>query len=408
MMLATLALLLVLAATPARADGVRFEVWPAHAHVWKVTARGDQDLGLASAIRFVPDGTPCEIAVKAPGYAAQYWSPTELRPVQHVVLSPVSPAACLTWWLHFHPWLAMAALALLLLPLGARELTRYRHGRKVQALSADVPAEEPWQGRRLGRYALGRRLGIGARSMVYYALPVQPGPPCAMKILRPDQNLRRFQREIRICRMLVHPNIVRLLDSGEQQGVAWLALELVSGQTLSDLIKEKPLDLHAFKTIFPQILDAVAYAHRRGVVHRDLKPDNVLVNDKGHARVLDFGVAQLAEGTRLTHAGALVGTLIYMAPEQLREEKASETTDQFALGVMGREMLTGEIPFLELGPDALYARRIMGTEPPPLEGFPEELARVIERMMASRPSDRFPTLEEAQQALLAALSKLEA
>jgi predicted Ser/Thr protein kinase len=204
-----------------------------------------------------------------------------------------------------------------------------------------------------GGYVLERRLGKGGMGIVFEATQTSLGRKVALKVLAHDllkdpEFVRRFDREARVLAQLSHPNIVQVIDKGIERGNVFLVMEMVEGVSLRDLISEKKIPPADALKLIPQLCDALEYAHSRGVVHRDIKPDNILVARDGQVKIADFGLARIVgEGPsgRITKSNAVMGSLDYMAPEQREKTKdADHRADIYALGVVFYELLTGELP----------------------------------------------------------------
>jgi tRNA A-37 threonylcarbamoyl transferase component Bud32/cell division protein FtsN len=270
----------------------------------------------------------------------------------------------------------------------------------------------------IGRYQILEELGRGAMGVVYRALDPAIGRPVAIKTIRlrdiSDESERerlreRLFREAQSAGSLSHPGIVTVYDIGEQQEVTYIAMEYVKGQTLEALMSgETPLAPARILDILRQTAAALDYAHKKGIVHRDIKPANIMVSeDDGAAKITDFGVAKLAASGQMTHAGTVVGTPNYMAPEQVEGRTVDGRTDQFALAVIAYEILTGEKPFAgEQLTSVLY--RIVSEEPPAPHALnpalPWAASVVLGRAMSKDPAKRYPTATEFVSALEAALN----
>ena len=208
------------------------------------------------------------------------------------------------------------------------------------------------------RYRIERELGAGGMATVYLAHDIKHERDVAIKVLHPDLGAalggERFLSEIRTTARLQHPHILPLLDSGEADGLLYYVMPLVRGETLrARLERERQLPIADARRIAREVADALQHAHAQGVIHRDIKPDNILLQD-GHALVADFGIAlavQSAGGQRMTQTGLSLGTPQYMSPEQAMGERTIDArSDLYALGAVTYEMLVGEVPFTGLGP----------------------------------------------------------
>ena len=208
------------------------------------------------------------------------------------------------------------------------------------------------------RYRIERELGAGGMATVYLAHDIKHERDVAIKVLHPDLGAalggERFLSEIRTTARLQHPHILPLLDSGEADGLLYYVMPLVRGETLrARLERERQLPIADAVRIAREVADALQHAHAQGVIHRDIKPDNILLQD-GHALVADFGIAlavQSAGGQRMTQTGLSLGTPQYMSPEQAMGERTIDArSDLYALGAVTYEMLVGEVPFTGLGP----------------------------------------------------------
>src|SRR2546430_10749733 len=254
-------------------------------------------------------------------------------------------------------------------------------------------------------YRLDNELGGGGMSRVFLAEEVRLGRQVVVKVLPPEMaagvNAERFEREIRLAAKLQHPHIVPLLSAGSQGDLLYYIMPRVEGESLrARLAHEHELPIGDTVRILRDVTDALAYAHGHGIVHRDVKPDNVLVSGK-HALVADFGVAKaVAESTgktALTSLGVALGTPAYMAPEQAAADPNTDhRADIYAVGALGYEMLTGRPPFTGASPQAVLAAQ--GTlAPEPVtqhrDSVPPALAGVIMQCLAKHPADRLQSAE---------------
>jgi hypothetical protein len=260
-------------------------------------------------------------------------------------------------------------------------------------------------------YELDREIGRGGMSVVYRARDRRLNRLVAIKVLPPelayDPSIRlRFTREAQTAAQLEHAHIVPIYDVGERDGIAYFVMALVTGGNLAELLAREPrLPVDEVRRVLREIADALAYAHQRGVIHRDIKPDNVLLDGtSGRVMVTDFGIARAIEaGTRLTVTGAAVGTPTYMSPEQaVGEREIDGRTDLYALGVIGYQMLTGRVPFTAGNPMALLLKHV-GERPRPIAALrpdaPPALRDALERALLKEPDDRWPTATAFRDAL---------
>jgi eukaryotic-like serine/threonine-protein kinase len=278
-------------------------------------------------------------------------------------------------------------------------------------------------GTRLGPYEIVSPIGAGGMGEVYRAVDVRLGRSVALKILPPrfasdPESVRRFQKEARAVASLSHPNVVTLLDVGEHEGLHYAVAELVEGENLRARLTGGPLSPREAAEIAAQVAQGLAAAHEKGVVHRDVKPENVVLTPSGLARILDFGLAKksgsLGEATEdedtrselLTEPGIVAGTVGYMSPEQVRGEPVDGRSDVFSLGVVLWEMLTGQRPFRgDSHVETLNA--ILKEEPQPelaLDSLPTELAHIVRRCLEKRKDARYHSAADLAHDLKAAVA----
>jgi serine/threonine protein kinase len=249
-----------------------------------------------------------------------------------------------------------------------------------------------------GRYRVGRRLGEGGMATVHLGHDLLLGRDVAIKSPRPqfsaDPGFRaRFEREARAAAALSHPNIIDVYDVGEDDGTPFIVMELVRGQSLKAIIAaDAPFHPDDVAELLEQIGGALDYAHARGYVHRDIKPGNILVDEHGRARLVDFGIAKgLADGD-LTEAGASLGTVGYLSPEQAAGLMATPASDVYSVGVVAFEMLTGELPFAAETPVGVAMRHVHDPAPRPSQvvpGLPPQVDPIILRALAKEPTRRW-------------------
>ena len=262
------------------------------------------------------------------------------------------------------------------------------------------------------QYDLEGEIGRGGMSVVYRAVDRRLGRPVAVKVLPPelayDPAVRaRFTREAQTSALLAHPHIVPIFDVGEREGIAYFVMGLVTGGNMATLLAREPRQpIDEVRRLLCEIADALGYAHVRGVIHRDIKPDNILLDgESGRAMVTDFGIARAIEaGTRLTVTGIAVGTPTYMSPEQaIGEREIDGRSDLYSLGVLGYQMLTGRVPFTAGNSMALLMKQVTERPRPIAELRPETpkpLRDAIERALMKAPEDRWPTANALRDALV--------
>jgi serine/threonine-protein kinase len=260
-----------------------------------------------------------------------------------------------------------------------------------------------------GRYRVISRLGSGGMADVYLAQDQLLGREVAVKVLHhhfaeDHEFVERFRREASSAAALSHPNIVGIFDRGEWNGTYYIAMEYVAGRSLKTIVREQgPLDPAAAIDIVIQILRAARSAHRRGVIHRDLKPHNVIIDEEGRARVTDFGIAR-AGASDMTLTGSIMGTAQYLSPEQAQGFAVSATSDLYSVGVILYELLTGVVPFEGDSAVAIAFKQVSAEPRPPSElnpSLPPSLDAIVLRALAKDPAQRYADDDE----LIAALQR---
>jgi serine/threonine-protein kinase len=257
------------------------------------------------------------------------------------------------------------------------------------------------------RYRLGRILGRGGMCIVYQAWDTRLERNVAVKRLEPPLNedprtRARFDREGRALAQLSHPNVVTLIDRGSTETEDYLVFEYVEGRSLKEMTRNGPLSVAEAGHIAGQVAEGLAAAHLAGIIHRDVKPQNILIDRQGHAKVSDFGIATGADWTRVTRAGSIIGSARYMSPEQVRSKPVDARSDIYSLGVVMYEMLAGHPPF-DGNSMPEIARQHLNSPPPPLSeirtDLPEGLEKVVMRCLEKLPEHRFDSMDELLGAL---------
>jgi eukaryotic-like serine/threonine-protein kinase len=253
-----------------------------------------------------------------------------------------------------------------------------------------------------GRYLIIRKLGAGGMANVYLAEDQELGRRVAIKILddrhaADDSFIERFRREAKNAAGLSHPNIVSIYDRGEAEGTYYIAMEYLSGRSLKELIVSRgPTPTRIAIDYTRQVLAAIGYAHRHGIVHRDIKPHNVVVDGDGRLKVTDFGIAR-SGASQMTEAGSIIGTAQYLSPEQAKGAPVDQRSDVYSVGIVLYEMLTGQVPFTGDTPLEIAMKHLSEVPVPPSElreDVPEDLDMVVLRALAKDPEDRYQTAEE--------------
>jgi serine/threonine-protein kinase len=253
-----------------------------------------------------------------------------------------------------------------------------------------------------GRYQVVRKLGAGGMANVYLAEDQELGRRVAIKILNDrhandEQFVERFRREAKNAAALSHPNIVSIYDRGEAEGTYYIAMEYLDGRSLKELILSRgPAPVTVSVEYARQILQALRFAHRHGIVHRDIKPHNVLVDAEGRVKVTDFGIAR-AGTSQMTEAGSIVGTAQYLSPEQARGTNVDQRSDVYSLGIVLYELLTGTVPFNGDTPVEIAMKHLSSIAEPPSAKRPEiphDLDLIVMRALAKDPADRYQSAEE--------------
>ena len=282
-------------------------------------------------------------------------------------------------------------------------------------------------GKTLRNYRITDKLGVGGQGAVYKAIDTKLGRAVVIKVIPPElsvkqANLKRFEREARLASSLDHPNICTIFDLDEVDGVHFIAMQFVEGKNVRQLVAGRPLELKTALLIGLQVADALAAAHNRGIIHRDIKSGNVMVTSSGQVKVLDFGLAKLLDDTEaatagihrteLTEVGVPYGTATYAAPEQARGDRVDKRADIFSFGVLLYEMLTGTWPFR--GKTTIDVRHaVLHDAPRPVEelrssAIPPRLQQIIDKALAKEPKDRFQNMDDFRSELRQVLHDVDA
>jgi eukaryotic-like serine/threonine-protein kinase len=280
-------------------------------------------------------------------------------------------------------------------------------------------------GQTLGSYKITQKIGAGGQGTVYKATDSKLGRTVVVKVLPADltakeANVKRFDREARLASSLDHPNICTIFDLGEENGLHYIAMQWVEGRNVRQLVNGRPLELESALRIAIQVADALAAAHARGIIHRDIKSGNVMVTDAGQVKVLDFGLAKLLDDneaqqsgihrTELTEVGVPYGTATYAAPEQARGDRVDTRADIFSTGVLLYEMLTGTWPFR--GKTTVDVRHaVIYDQPKPLAEArpgqsPARLQEILDKAMSKDPRDRYQKITELRDELRKVLQQV--
>lgn len=334
------------------------------------------------------ESIPSEVLLAAPRAGTVVWPPGD---------ASIGLVATRATWTPASAWL------LLVLPAGLFFWLR-RSPRSAPSPLSRQPESlaSAWElspGQVVGDYKILDRLGEGV-SAVVYKVEGPAGDWLALKLLKPGEmrgqdNLARFRREMKALTRLRHPNIPFLLDFGEYRGMVYLVMEWLSGTTLRERLSGQPVAAPQALEWVIQLARALESAHRLGILHRDLKPDNVILAPDGRVCLTDFGLARADDSTTLTVEGTLLGTPAYMAPEIVEGQGASEASDQYALGCLAVELLSGTPPYSGESPLAVALQHVHGPLPSceRLPGLNPEQVQWILTLLAKSPGERYPSLK---------------
>ncbi|WP_374025679.1 protein kinase [Mycobacterium sp. HNNTM2301] len=249
-----------------------------------------------------------------------------------------------------------------------------------------------------GRYLVQSKIASGGTSTVYRGLDTRLDRPVAVKVMDAryagdEQFLTRFQREARSVARLKDPGLVAVYDQGLDSRHPFLVMELIEGGTLRELLAERgPMPPYAVAAVLRPVLSGLAAAHRSGLVHRDVKPENVLISDDGEVKIADFGLVRAVAAAGITSTSVILGTAAYLSPEQVRDGDASPRSDVYAAGILTYELLTGRTPFTGDSPLSIAYQRLDTDVPPPsaaIDGVPPQFDEFVRRATARNPADRY-------------------
>ncbi|WP_068616778.1 Stk1 family PASTA domain-containing Ser/Thr kinase [Paenibacillus tuaregi] len=254
-----------------------------------------------------------------------------------------------------------------------------------------------------GRYQIIERIGGGGMALVYKAQDILLGRNVAIKVLRQqfvhdEEFIRRFRREAQSAASLSHPNVVSIYDVGQEDEIHYIVMEYIEGQNLNEIIKERaPLQVDEAVRIATQICDALDHAHHNQIIHRDIKPHNILIGRNGRVKVTDFGIARAVSSTTITQTGSVVGSVHYFSPEHAKGVVTGEKSDLYSLGIVLYEMLTSKLPFLGESPISVALKHLQESfEEPRLVNplIPQSVENIILKSMRKNPNERYQSAKE--------------
>lgn len=380
---------------------IRFNVVPSYANITVVTEGLPNAFPAGRPQSVHQSGNQFTIQISAPGWESTeeivYWNQVIDRWPSRgsFVLRPIS------WKARLELMPRWPLLLLALLPFAVWK--RRAHSSGPAAPPESMRTGTPWElrpGDEVDGYVVEEKLGEGASGVVYRVH--YRGEVLALKLLKPQvsshESMARFRRELKVLTRLRHPNIPYLAGFGEYMGMTYLVMELLGSRTLEDELNEGPLSEPRARGVLRQLAHALSVCHEAGVLHRDVKPANVVCECDGRVRLTDFGLARQTDASTLTQEGSILGTPNYMPPEVVQGEPATELSDQYSLGCVAYHLLSGKPPYEGENPVAVLLLHLQGGAVLTADVSPE-LKAIVERMMAVRPDERFPNM----RALLSAL-----
>lgn len=281
---------------------------------------------------------------------------------------------------------------------------------KWEAVRTKMGDEDPHIGLKLGEYRLIEKLGAGGMGAVYRAVPdetLSEKESVAIKFMKPEvtedeEFVRRFRREVQVTSKLDHPSILRIINWGEEDKRMYMVMELMKGSTLKGKMGKGGMSINKFREYYFPVLDALEYAHGKDIIHRDIKPDNIMLTENGRVKVMDFGLAKGNQYSTITISGSAIGTPAYMAPEQITGKPQDSRSDQYSLGVLAWEMLAGRRPFDDESTINIVLKHL-SEKPPSLKearpDLPDGFNAIVMRMLEKEPDQRYKTLGEVKSAM---------
>ncbi len=257
-------------------------------------------------------------------------------------------------------------------------------------------------GKTISHYKILEKLGEGGMGVVYKAEDTKLNRTVALKFLptnqlATDDEKQRFEQEAKAAAQLSHANIATVYEINEHEGQTFIAMEFIEGETIAEMVKDRPLKIKDAIKIAQQIAEGLHCAHELGIVHRDIKSANIMITKKGVAKIMDFGLAKMSTASMLTKAGTTLGTISYMSPEQSHGEKVDHRADIWSLGVVLYEMISGQLPF-KGDYESAIVYSIMNEPPEPLTavrtGVPMDLERIVNKLLAKDRDERYQNIIE--------------
>ncbi|MCA9796685.1 MAG: serine/threonine protein kinase [Candidatus Eremiobacteraeota bacterium] len=373
-------------------DQFWFTSQPPGAEVWWSDGQSEKKLGSTPIERSAKPEGEGQVVVRLAGY-----QPSQTFQASSVSSPVILERAGLLEYLRFRRPLSFLALGLL---LAAAFLLKPEAG---SGESRELERLTP--GGRVGPYRLGEKVGEGAMAEVFVATPLAGGGKVAVKavfeeLCRDPEFVRRFQREVSICQSFDHPGLVTVREWGELDNRFWLAMDFVEGRQLGELVGQG-LPAERICRLGRALCQALAVAHDAGVVHRDLKSDNIMVGEDDHPVITDFGLARADHYEKITKTASTLGTPAYMPPEQVSTPNSGPRADLYSLGVVLYEMCSGDVPFSGDPIPVIICH--LNDPPPPITraDLPESLKAVVMRLLEKEPEDRYADAREVEAALAA-------